>query len=277
MYRAVIFDLGKVLVAFDFKRGYRALEGLCPYPAAEIPKRLASTGLVERFETGLVEPQDFVARLSEVLDLRIDYQQFCSIWSCIFTETLIPPEAARGTRVTLSPGAPLQHQRHPLRIHSTRLRTSAKPFPRTGFVLRSEGHEAASRHLPEGHPGGPMPPRRMFLYRRHRGLRGRRARHGNRRRPVRIGRADRAGTGAPAGHSMETKKSRTHRRARWRRPEIRLGGCGFQGGGTCFTPANRRVPSTPLPNPLRDSGPAAEAKPGRPHSVWPNGNSPARK
>ena len=27
MYKAVIFDLGKVLVHFDFKRGYRALEG----------------------------------------------------------------------------------------------------------------------------------------------------------------------------------------------------------------------------------------------------------
>ncbi len=62
MYKAIIFDLGKVLVHFDFKRGYQQLEGLCPYPAAEIPRRLGTTGLVERFETGLIEPRDFVAQ-----------------------------------------------------------------------------------------------------------------------------------------------------------------------------------------------------------------------
>jgi putative hydrolase of the HAD superfamily len=90
MHRAVIFDLGKVLVHFDFKRGYRALEGLCPYPAAEIPKRIATTDLVERFETGLVEPREFVAQLSAILDLRVDYDHFCRVWSGIFTETLIP-------------------------------------------------------------------------------------------------------------------------------------------------------------------------------------------
>jgi glucose-1-phosphatase len=90
MYRAIIFDLGKVLVHFDFKRGYRELEGLCPYPAADIPKRLSKTRLVEEFETGLVEPRDFVTQLSAILDLQIDYDHFCRIWSCIFTDTLIP-------------------------------------------------------------------------------------------------------------------------------------------------------------------------------------------
>jgi glucose-1-phosphatase len=95
-YRAVIFDLGKVLVHFDFKRGYRELEGLCPYPAAEIPKRLASTGLVEQFETGLVEPRDFVAQLSAILELQIDYDHFCRIWSCIFTDVLIPERMLEG-------------------------------------------------------------------------------------------------------------------------------------------------------------------------------------
>jgi putative hydrolase of the HAD superfamily len=96
MYRAVIFDLGKVLVYFDFQRGYRALEGLCPYPAAEIPKRIAATDLVQRFETGLVESRDFVAQLSAILDLRLDYDHFCRIWSCIFTETLIPDSMLAG-------------------------------------------------------------------------------------------------------------------------------------------------------------------------------------
>jgi glucose-1-phosphatase len=96
MHKAILFDLGRVLINFDFKRGYRALEGLCPHAAAEIPARLAGTGLVQRFETGLIEPREFVAEMSAALDLRIDYDQFCGIWSSIFTETLVPEEMLAG-------------------------------------------------------------------------------------------------------------------------------------------------------------------------------------
>ena len=96
MYKAIIFDLGRVLVHFDFKHGYRALEGLCPYPAAEIPKRIGATGLVEQFETGLIQPRDFVAQLSAALQLQVTYEDFCRIWSSIFRETLLPDEMVAG-------------------------------------------------------------------------------------------------------------------------------------------------------------------------------------
>jgi putative hydrolase of the HAD superfamily len=90
MHKAILFDLGRVLINFDFQRGYRALEGLCPYAAEEIPRRLAGTGLVERFETGLVEPRDFVDQMRRILDLKVDFDQFRAIWSSIFTDILIP-------------------------------------------------------------------------------------------------------------------------------------------------------------------------------------------
>jgi putative hydrolase of the HAD superfamily len=96
MHKAIIFDLGKVLLDFDFKRAYRALESLSPYPAAEIPKRIATTNLVERFETGLVEPRDFVEQFSGILDLHLDYDHFCLIWSSIFTGTLVPESLLEG-------------------------------------------------------------------------------------------------------------------------------------------------------------------------------------
>jgi len=96
VHKAIIFDLGRVLVNFDFKRGYRALEGICPYPAAEIPARLWAGGLVDRFETGLIEPRDFVAQISAALDLAIGYDGFCAIWSSIFTETLVPEAMLEG-------------------------------------------------------------------------------------------------------------------------------------------------------------------------------------
>ncbi|HUK17093.1 MAG TPA: HAD family phosphatase [Bryobacteraceae bacterium] len=97
MIQSVIFDLGKVIIPFDFKRGYERLEKVCPYPAAEIPRRIGSTDLVQRFETGLVEPRDFVEQLCRMLDLRIGYDQFCEIWSSVFLpDPLIPESLLQG-------------------------------------------------------------------------------------------------------------------------------------------------------------------------------------
>jgi putative hydrolase of the HAD superfamily len=90
MYRAIIFDLGKVLIDFDFSRGYQALEGRCRHSTVEIRRRLASTDLVERFETGLVEPEGFVSQLRNLLSADIGYTEFCGAWSSIFGKPLIP-------------------------------------------------------------------------------------------------------------------------------------------------------------------------------------------
>jgi glucose-1-phosphatase len=96
VYKAIIFDLGKVLIYFDFKRGYQALEGLCPYAAAEIPTRIATTDLVDRFETGLVEPEQFFEELSRILGLNLQYDRFCQIWSSIFGRPLVPENMLQG-------------------------------------------------------------------------------------------------------------------------------------------------------------------------------------
>jgi glucose-1-phosphatase len=91
MIRTLIFDLGKVLVPFDFDRGYEGMRPYCPHPPAEMRARLASTDLVLRFESGMVEPRDFVEEMSRILEMRVDYARFCDIWSSIFLpETLIP-------------------------------------------------------------------------------------------------------------------------------------------------------------------------------------------
>jgi putative hydrolase of the HAD superfamily len=92
MIRTIIFDLGKTLIPFDFQRGYAALEEHCGHAAADIRKRLAATDLVARFETGLVEPHDFVAQLSAILGMEIEYSRFCDIWSSIFLPDPLVPE-----------------------------------------------------------------------------------------------------------------------------------------------------------------------------------------
>jgi putative hydrolase of the HAD superfamily len=107
MHRAAIFDLGRVLVNFDFERGYRAMEPLCRYCAGEIRQRVQATTLAADFETGLIEPHDFVAKMARLLECEIDYDRFCGVWSSIFTETLVPDSllsalAARYRMVMLS-------------------------------------------------------------------------------------------------------------------------------------------------------------------------------
>jgi len=92
MVRTIIFDLGKVLIPFDFSRGYRAMEELCGVPPAEIKQRIAATDLVHRLESGGMEPEDFVRQLTGLLGLHIEYGRFCSIWSSIFLPDPLLPD-----------------------------------------------------------------------------------------------------------------------------------------------------------------------------------------
>jgi putative hydrolase of the HAD superfamily len=93
MIKSLIFDLGKVIVPFDFNRGFAAMAPLCCLEPAEIRKRLASTDLVNRFECGLIEPEDFVEQFAGLLDLRVDYHSFCEIWSSVFLPDPLIPES----------------------------------------------------------------------------------------------------------------------------------------------------------------------------------------
>jgi FMN phosphatase YigB (HAD superfamily) len=90
MIRTIIFDLGKVIVPFDFNRAYRQMEARCGTPAAEIPLKLVDTGLYRRFESGLLQPHEFVDEITTHLGITIRHEDFCNIWTSIFfPETLI--------------------------------------------------------------------------------------------------------------------------------------------------------------------------------------------
>jgi len=88
--KTVLFDLGNVIVPFDFKRAYARLQPLLSYDVTELPKRLRSTDLIYRFETGRITAREFVREFSTTLQLAVDYDEFCSIWTSVFlAETLI--------------------------------------------------------------------------------------------------------------------------------------------------------------------------------------------
>ena len=89
-HKALIFDLGRVLVYFDFTRAYGIFQALCPGPPPDIPMRLFSTDLVRRLETGRLAPRDFHAAFSRLFDIEVEYARFCDIWTSIFTHELLP-------------------------------------------------------------------------------------------------------------------------------------------------------------------------------------------
>ncbi|HEY3841524.1 MAG TPA: HAD family phosphatase [Bryobacteraceae bacterium] len=91
--QAVIFDLGKVLVGFDFQRGYDRIQRLCGYPVEEVRRRIGHTGYVTQLESGQMESREFVRKLGEALGTDFEYGEFCEIWSSIFLPGTLVPES----------------------------------------------------------------------------------------------------------------------------------------------------------------------------------------
>ncbi len=99
MIKTVIFDLGKVIVPFELKRGYAALQPHCDLAPEELPQRIAAANIVVPFEEGRISPEDFVQRLSKTLGLKIEYDHFCELWSSIFLpDPLISEDLLAGLR-----------------------------------------------------------------------------------------------------------------------------------------------------------------------------------
>ena len=82
-----------MIVPFDFQRGYRRLEEHCGIPAAEIPRRIGATDLVQRFERGQIAAEDFYREFAAQLGLKIGYAEFCGIWTSIFLPYTLVPES----------------------------------------------------------------------------------------------------------------------------------------------------------------------------------------
>lgn len=91
MIKTVIFDLGGVIVPFDFARAYAKLQTMCGLDPAAIRAQIAAADIVPAFETGLMESRDFVQRLTTCLKLDLSFEEFSDLWFSIFDpHTLIP-------------------------------------------------------------------------------------------------------------------------------------------------------------------------------------------
>jgi len=114
--KTILFDLGNVIVPFDFKRAYAKLAPLCGCEPGDIPTRIRSTDLVTRFETGQVSAEQFVKEFSVVLGFKITFEEFQDLWTCIFlphplvAESLLENLANRYRLMLLSNTNPIHYE-----------------------------------------------------------------------------------------------------------------------------------------------------------------------
>jgi len=82
----VVFDLGKVLVDFDYSIAGRRLAAKSKASPAEIQKFLDHSPLLYRYETGLMSRQEFYDEVRQVSGFCGALEEFSSFFADIFTE-----------------------------------------------------------------------------------------------------------------------------------------------------------------------------------------------
>lgn len=81
---ALLFDIGNVLVRFDFMVAAQRLAALAEATAEEVMERLAP--FKDDLECGRISDEDFVAQSMDRIGFRGTREEFIRIWGDIFTE-----------------------------------------------------------------------------------------------------------------------------------------------------------------------------------------------
>ena len=82
----VVFDLGKVLVDFDYSIAGRRIAAQSKLTAAEVQNYLDHSPLLFRYETGLMNRQEFFETVRDHTGFRGSLVEFGSFFADIFTE-----------------------------------------------------------------------------------------------------------------------------------------------------------------------------------------------
>ena len=82
----VVFDLGKVLVDFDYSIAGRRIAARSKMSSAEVQKYLDHSPLLYRYETGLMTRHEFFEEVRETTGFRGGLEEFAGFFADIFTE-----------------------------------------------------------------------------------------------------------------------------------------------------------------------------------------------
>jgi HAD superfamily hydrolase (TIGR01509 family) len=81
---AVVFDLGKVLLEFDYTRAARGLAADSTASADEIKRLINQSPLLFRYETGLTSKQEFFEAVRDATGFKGDLEKFGRLFGDIF-------------------------------------------------------------------------------------------------------------------------------------------------------------------------------------------------
>lgn len=82
--KAIIFDLGNVLIDFDHTIAAKRISGFAHKTPQEIFNLFFDSELTGLFEEGRISPSEFFLKVKDILNLKLNYNDFLPIWNEIF-------------------------------------------------------------------------------------------------------------------------------------------------------------------------------------------------
>ena len=82
--KAIIFDLGGVLIDFDHRIAARRISKFTGNTPEEIFNLFFDSKLTNLFEEGKIQPENFFLEAKKILHANIEYREFLPIWNEIF-------------------------------------------------------------------------------------------------------------------------------------------------------------------------------------------------
>ena len=83
--KAVIFDLGKVLLDFDFNLAAKRLQPRCRVTSEELRRFIDQSTLLFRFETGQIDARQFFLEVQSLSGYEGSFKEFSQIFANIFS------------------------------------------------------------------------------------------------------------------------------------------------------------------------------------------------
>ncbi len=93
MTKALLFDLGDVIVGLDFDRAYRRVAGLRGGPVDGVPALIREANLADPYERGEISSAQFHREFCGAVGLDLSYGEFRDLWEDMFQPELLVPES----------------------------------------------------------------------------------------------------------------------------------------------------------------------------------------
>lgn len=84
--KAILFDLGKVILDFNFEPAFHRLARFTPLSVADIEAYFWRSGLEVLYDGGKISSVEFYKEVKSVLKHTLSFKEFKNIWNDIFTQ-----------------------------------------------------------------------------------------------------------------------------------------------------------------------------------------------